>query len=150
MNFAIAFPIAAFIAGAMTAYQPLINAKLNQHLDSPIWASFVSFAVGTVALLILALILSGGKFMSVETQGLKWWMWTGGLLGAVFVTVALYVVPYMGVVVMIAVMIAGQLVMAALLDHYGILSETANPITWQKMVGLTLLCVGAIITLKYK
>jgi transporter family-2 protein len=150
MNFAIIFPIAAFIAGAMTAYQPLINAKLNQHLDSPIWASFVSFVVGTIALLILALIMSGGKFMTIETQGLKWWMWTGGLLGAVFVTVALYVVPYMGVAVMIAVMISGQLVMAAFLDHFGILSETANPITWQKFVGLTLLCAGAIITLKYK
>ena len=47
MNFAILFPLSAFIAGAMTAYQPLINAKLNQHLDSPVWASFVSFAVGT-------------------------------------------------------------------------------------------------------
>lgn len=150
MNLAIIFPVAAFIAGAMTAYQPLINAKLNQHLDSPIWASFVSFAVGTAALLALALIMSGGKFMSVETQGLKWWMWTGGLLGAVFVTVALYVVPYMGVAAMIAVMIAGQLVMAALLDHFGILSETANPITWQKTAGLMLLCLGAIITLKYK
>lgn len=150
MNIAIIFPVAAFVAGAMTAYQPLINAKLNQHLDSPIWASFVSFAVGTAALLALALIMSGGKFMSVETQGLKWWMWTGGLLGAVFVTVALYVVPYMGVAVMIAVMIAGQLVMAAVLDHFGILSETANPITWQKATGLALLCAGAIITLKYK
>ncbi len=150
MNIAIIFPVAAFVAGAMTAYQPLINAKLNQHLDSPIWASFVSFAVGTAALLALALIMSGGKFMSVETQGLKWWMWTGGLLGAVFVTVAIYVVPYMGVAAMIAVMIAGQLVMAALLDHFGILSESANPISWQKLSGLILLCVGAIITLKYK
>lgn len=150
MNFAVLFPVVAFIGGAMTAYQPLINAKLNQHLDSPIWASFVSFAVGTVFLLIIGFAMNGGKFMVLETQGLKWWMWTGGLLGAFFVTVALYVVPYMGVAAMISVMIAGQLVMAALLDHFGILSETANPITWQKMAGLTLLCVGAIITLKYK
>lgn len=149
MNFAILFPLAALIAGAMTAYQPLINAKLNQHLDSPIWASFVSFAVGTVALLILGFVMNG-KFMVLETGGMKWWMWTGGLLGAVFVTVALYVVPYMGVAAMISVMIAGQLVMAALLDHFGIMSETPNPVTWQKFCGLSLLALGAIITLKYK
>lgn len=149
MNIAIVFPLMAFIAGAMTAYQPLINAKLGQHLDSPVWASFISFLVGTVALLIVGFIISG-KFMVLETEGMKWWMWTGGLLGAVFVTVALYVVPYMGVAAMISVVIAGQLVMAALLDHFGVLSESANPITWQKLVGLTLLVIGAIITLEYK
>jgi transporter family-2 protein len=150
MNIAIIFPLLAFIGGAMTAFQPLINSKLTQHLTSPIWGSFVSFVVGTVALLILGLIISGGKFMQVDMDGVKWWMWTGGLLGAVFVTVAIYVVPYMGVAAMIAVMIAGQLVMAAILDHFGILANAPNPITWQKFLGLTLLCIGAIITLKYK
>jgi transporter family-2 protein len=147
MNIAILFPLLAFIGGAMTSYQPLINAKLSQQLGSPVWASFVSFAVGTVALLALGLIMSG-KFMTLETGEFKWWMWTGGLLGAVFVTIALYVVPYMGVATMIAVMIAGQLIAAAILSHFGILSEVAHPITLQKLIGLSLLVLGAVITLK--
>lgn len=147
MNIAIVFPILALIAGAMTAYQPLINAKLGQHLDSPIWASFVSFAVGTVILLIVGLMMNG-KFMQWETVGLKWWMFVGGALGAMFVTVALYVVPYLGVAAMISLFIAGQLVMAALLDHFGVLSETANPITLMKLFGMVLLAIGAVITLK--
>jgi len=147
MNIAIVFPILALIAGAMTAYQPLINAKLGQHLDSPIWASFVSFAVGTVLLLGVGFLMNG-KFMQWETEGLKWWMFIGGALGAVFVTVALYIVPYLGVAAMISLFIAGQLVMAALLDHFGVLSETANPITLTKLLGLTLLGIGAIITVK--
>lgn len=147
MNIAIVFPILALIAGAMTAYQPLINAKLGQHLDSPVWASFVSFAVGTVLLLIVGLAMNG-KFMQWETLGLKWWMFIGGALGAVFVTVALYVVPYLGVAAMISLFIAGQLVMAAVLDHFGILSETANPITLMKLFGMVLLAIGAVITLK--
>lgn len=147
MNIAILFPILAVIAGAMTAYQPLINAKLSQNLDSPIWASFISFAIGTAILFVVGFLMNG-KFMTLETAGLKWWMFTGGLLGAVFVTVALYIVPYLGVAVMIALFISGQLIMAALLDNFGILSETANPINLQKIIGLTLLGVGAFITLK--
>lgn len=133
----------------MTAYQPLINAQLSRHLDNPIWASFVSFAVGTVFLFILGYIVTG-KFMTVETEGMKWWMWTGGLLGAFFVTVSIYVIPYLGVAAMIALLIAGQLLMAAILDHFGILSESANPITWPKFLGLMLVAVGAGIALKYK
>ncbi len=80
MNIAILFPILAIIAGAMTAYQPLINAKLSQNLDSPIWASFISFAIGTVILFIVGWAMNG-KMMDIETEGLKWWMFTGGLLG---------------------------------------------------------------------
>jgi transporter family-2 protein len=148
MNIAIVFPILAAVAGAMTAYQPLINAKLSQHVDSPIWASFISFAVGTVFLLAIALFVSGGKFMTLETQELKWWMFIGGILGAFFVTVALYIVPYLGVAVMISLFIAGQLVTAGLLDHFGVLSESANPISLQKVFGLSLLALGAVITLK--
>jgi len=147
MNIAVLFPILAIVAGAMTAYQPLINAKLSQNLDSPIWASFISFAVGTVILFFVGWAMTG-KMMVLETAGLKWWMFSGGLLGAVFVTVALYIVPYLGVAAMIALFIAGQLVMAAILDNYGVLSETANPINLQKIIGLSLLGLGAFITLK--
>lgn len=147
MNIAILFPLAAFIGGALTSLQPLINAKLSQNLGSPIWASFVSFAVGTLVLLIVGLMING-KFADLNISDIKWWMWTGGLLGAVFVTIAIYVVPHMGVTSMIAVMIAGQLIAAALLSHFGILSDVAHPITWQKLIGLSLLAIGAVITLK--
>lgn len=147
MNFAILFPIIVLIAGAMTSYQPLINAKLSQHLNSPIWASFLSFAIGTILLFVVGYLLTG-KMMQLEMTGLKWWMFTGGVLGAVFVTVALYTVPYLGVASLVALLITGQLIASALLDHFGVLSETANPITLQKIIGLSLLGVGAVVTLK--
>ena len=147
MSIAIIFPVLALIAGVMTAYQPLVNARLGQHLDSAIWASFISFVVGTILLLIVGLMMNG-KFMVVETQGLKWWMFVGGALGAFFVTVSIYIVPHLGVAAMIALFITGQLVAAAILDHFGVLSETANPITLTKLFGMILLSIGAIITLK--
>lgn len=147
MNIAIIFPILAIIAGAMTAYQPLINARLVPHVGAPIWASFVSFAVGTVILFALGMLMSG-KFMALETDGLKWWMFIGGALGAFFVTVSIYIVPYLGVASMIALFIAGQLVAAALLDHFGVLSAEPNAITWQKLFGMVLLAIGAVITLR--
>lgn len=148
MNIAILFPLMAFIGGAVTAYQPLINAKLNEHLSAPIWSSFVSFVVGTIILFFIGLFMSNGKFMSVQADGLKWWMFTGGAFGAFFVTVAIYVVPYMGVATMISVMVAGQLLVAAVLAHYGILAEQAHPINLQKFIGMSLLAIGAIITVR--
>lgn len=88
--------------------------------------------------------------MELETSGLKWWMLASGFLGASYVTAALIVVPYLGVATLAALSTCGVLVMAAFLDHFGVLANSPNPITWQKGLGLTLLCIGAIITLKYK
>lgn len=147
MSLSVLFPFLAIIAGAATAFQPLINAKLNGQMGSAIWASFVSFGTGTIILFFLAYVTTG-KFMSFETEGLKWWMFLGGALGAVFVTVALYLVPYLGVATMIALFIAGQLISAALLEHFGIMAVAPNPITTPKIIGLVLLAAGAFITLK--
>lgn len=147
MNFAILFPVMVLLASGATVFQPLLNAKLNQHLDSPIWASFISFAVGTVLLLIVGLIVNG-KFMTLETTGLKWWMFLSGLIGAIYITTSLYVVSYIGVAVLAAMSITGVLFVSAILDHFGVLSETANPISLQKIIGLSLLAAGALLTLK--
>ncbi|NCO03635.1 MAG: DMT family transporter [Alphaproteobacteria bacterium] len=147
MNIAILFPVLAFMAGAMTAFQPLTNAKLNQHVDSAIWVSFISFAFGTVLLFVLGMITQG-KFMTLEMSGLKWWMFVSGALGAFYVTAALYVVPYLGVAVLASLSTAGALIMSAILSHYGVLSDMPRPITMQKFVGMTLLAIGAIVTLK--
>lgn len=147
MNMLILYPVLVFIAGAMTALQPLINVKLSHQIGSPVWASFVSFMVGGIILFIFGFIIHG-KFFTLETQGLKWWMFTGGALGAVFVTLAIYAVPHMGVAALIAVLIAGQLIFSAILSHYGVLSDTPHPITLVKFAGLVLLGLGAILTLK--
>lgn len=131
----------------MTAFQPLVNAKLNGQVTSPLWASFISFATGTVILFTLAWITSG-KMISIETDGLKWWMFLGGALGAFFVTTALFIVPHLGVATMIALFVAGQLISSALLDHFGIMAAAPNPVNLQKIIGLSLLALGAFITLK--
>lgn len=147
MNMLFIYPVLVFIAGAMTAFQPLVNARLAQNLDSPIWASFISFASGTFILLIVGLLMNG-KFMTLETEGLKWWMFTGGALGAVFVTLAIYAVPHLGVAVLVALLIAGQLTFSAILDHYGVLSPAAHPISIMKIGGMVLLGLGALMVLK--
>ncbi len=147
MNIVLLYPIIIFIAGAMTALQPLINARLVHHVDNAVWASFISFAVGTIILLIIAMFMSG-RVTPINTEGLKWWMFMGGLLGAVFVTAAIYAVPHLGVATMVALLIAGQLIFSAILSHYGVLADIARPMTWTKLSGLILLGIGAILTLK--
>ena len=71
----------AFLAGAMLPIQFGINAQLASWLHSPLRATLVSFAVGTVVLL-LAMLAADRDWPPLERIGnAPWWVWVGGLLG---------------------------------------------------------------------
>lgn len=140
------YPLWALATGLMIASQPLVNAKLGQHVGGPIWSAFFSFLVGTVFIFAFALLLKG-KLPELDTQHLKWWMFLGGIMGAFFVMSSIAIVPVLGTTLMIALFIAGQLIAATLLDHYGVLMPAPKPITMQKIAGICVLAVGAYLIL---
>ncbi|HST91008.1 MAG TPA: DMT family transporter, partial [Brevundimonas sp.] len=76
--------IAVVLAGGATALQAPTNAKLMTAVGSPVNAAFVSFAVGTAALGIVAMIMQARPDIAA-TRALPWYIWIGGLYGAIFV-----------------------------------------------------------------
>ena len=69
----------------------------------------------------------------------------GGLLGAFFVTVIIFSVPKIGSANVFALVIAGQLFIGLLYDHFGLLGFPQNSINWVKVLGVLLLIVGAYL-----
>lgn len=135
-----------FVIGGAISLQSLVNAGLASRLGSSLIAATVSFWVGTIALTI-ASVASGGigpALANARGIGLGWWI-GGGVLGASFVTVITMMVPRLGVAVTIAFVIAGQLLAAAALDHFGALGAVEHPITLARMAGIGLLIAGALI-----
>lgn len=134
------------LVGACISLQSIVNSGLAQRLGSPIVASAVSFWVGTIALTIAALASGGvGPAMAAaRSVGWGWWI-GGGLLGATFVTTITLMVPKLGVAVTLAFVIAGQLLTAALLDHFGVLGVPVQPLTLARMAGIGLLLAGALM-----
>jgi transporter family-2 protein len=126
--------------GLAVAIQPSINARLAQKVGS-YESSLISFAVGTVAMLVMVMIAGRGNLRNVADA--SWWELTGGLLGAYFVTMTIIVVPRLGSLAVMALIIAGQLTTAALLDQYGLFSLRQIPLTPVRGVGILLLCIGA-------
>ncbi|MFP5330512.1 MAG: DMT family transporter, partial [Alphaproteobacteria bacterium] len=107
-----------FIAGGLVALQAPTNAMLAKAGGSAILAALISFTVGTAAL-AMAWLASGNRPGTVAFAGLPWYAWLGGLYGAVFVAVAAYAAPKIGVAALITIGIAGQIAMALWLDHVG-------------------------------
>jgi len=128
--------------GVAIAVQPSINARLAQRVGA-YESSFISFAVGTLAM--LAVVMGAGKGDLRAVGSATWWELTGGLLGAFFVTLTIIVVPRLGTAAVMAAVIAGQLTMAALLDQFGAFGLRQVPFTPLRLLGVCLLAVGAAL-----
>lgn len=131
--------------GLAIAMQPSINAKLAQKVGS-YESSLISFAVGTLAMLIMVMVAGRGNLRSVPA--VSWWELTGGLLGAYFVTMTIIAVPRLGTAAVMSIIIAGQLITGALLDQFGVFGMRQIPLTSVRAVGILLLCLGATLVVR--
>lgn len=144
MNPTLLAMIAVVFGGAATALQAPTNAKMMTAVGSPVNAAFVSFAVGTAALGILAVVLQSKPDMAAA-RGLPWYAWVGGLYGAVFVVAAAWGVPRLGVATTITLMVAGQLLLSLVLDHFGAMGVPKHPMNWGRVAGVALVLGGVLL-----
>jgi transporter family-2 protein len=132
----------AFLAGALIALQAPTNAMLSRAVASPVNAALVSFAVGLAALAVAALML-GARPEPAAVRSLPWYAWTGGVYGAIFVALAAFAAPRLGVTFFLMLAIGGQLAMALWLDRSGAFGLPVQEISIQRIGGVLLVLAGA-------
>lgn len=135
------------LAGGATAMQAPMNARLAGGINGPINAAFVSFAVGTMALGIMAAIAHARPDVTAA-RALPAYAWTGGLCGVIFVVTAAWSVPRLGVATTITLMVAGQLLVGLALDHFGAFGAPQSPISLTKIAGVVLVFLGVLLVRK--
>ncbi|QLL14166.1 DMT family transporter [Pseudomonas chlororaphis] len=132
------------VAGAFLPLQAGINGQLAKQVSSVLAAALISFFVGTVALLVLAMAQREVPGLSA-LKSLTWWHWCGGLLGAFFIVTAAFAGPRIGALLFMALVLAGQLGMALALDHFGWAGFREAPISLGKIAGLVLILAGVFL-----
>ncbi|NCI47859.1 DMT family transporter [Sediminibacterium soli] len=134
-----------FISGLTIATQAGVNSQLRFSLNSPLMAAFVSFLVGTVILGALLLVTRQPAVSLAQLRGIELYKFAGGLLGAFFVSAIIITVPKIGSANVFALVIAGQLFMGMLYDHFGLLGFPQNSINWSKVLGALFVISGAYL-----
>jgi bacterial/archaeal transporter family-2 protein len=135
-------------AGCLVGLQAPINSRLGKALGHDVQAATFSFLVGTLALVLLAAVVRGGLGALGHAGRAPWWALIGGLLGAVFVTVALITVRTLGASGLTAAVIAGQLGISVLIDRFGLLGVARQHVGAQRIIGLALLAVGVLLVVR--
>lgn len=133
----------ALAAGTCIPTQAGINARLSLWTRSPVLAATISFLVGTLVLIgySMAVRLPLPTWRTAAEQ--PWWLWCGGALGAFFVAVTIYLAPRLGATNMLAWLLAGQMLAALILDHFGVLGYPSHPLSLGRTAGVLLLVAGA-------
>lgn len=139
----------ALLAGAMMPTQAAVNNKMAAFVDSPILAALISFFVGTIALLFYV-IASGESLSNVTSaKNAPAIAWVGGILGAFFVASAVTLVPRLGVAMTFSLIIAGQMIVTLILDHFGFLGLEVKPVSWARVGGILLITGGVVLIRKF-
>ncbi|GLK47208.1 hypothetical protein GCM10017620_01810 [Brevundimonas intermedia] len=132
------------LAGGATALQAPTNAKLATAVASPVNAAFISFAVGTTVLGIVAALMHTRPDFAAA-RALPWYAWLGGVYGACFVVAAAWGVPRLGVAMTITLMVGGQLLLSLVLDHFGALGVPRQPLNLGRIAGVGLVLAGVLL-----
>ena len=132
------------LAGTMLPMQGALNTKLGNAAQSPFHASMISFIIGAVSVALYVFLTR----QSVSLAGLKSapaYAWLGGILGAFYVTVIILAFPKLGPGLTFALVVAGQMIISMVLEHFDILVAQSQPITAWRLAGVALIIVGVVL-----
>ena len=134
-------------AGLAGSVQAAVMGELGERVGIAPALAFsvlVSFVLAIATLLVWQRSLAGIADAGRQPA----WLWLGGLM-SIFIVLAITVAtPRIGVAATIGLVIAGNLVMAAAIDRWGLLGQDQIPITWYRLLGLALLAGGSALLLR--
>lgn len=143
---AVFWALLGVMAGAFVAVQAPINAELARGLGSPLAAAAISFLAGAIVLGVVTFIVTRTQGTSITWREPQAWLFVaGGLLGTVYVTTSILLIPRIGAAALIAFLITGQLIAGMVIDRVGFLGVAVREISLGRLAGAGLLIVGAVM-----
>ena len=147
MDRTLAVVLTAMVGGAVALQAP-INSRLGKGVGT-FQAAFLSFAIGTLALLVIASLAGGGLGGIRHVTSVPWYYLIGGLLGVAYVSTVLVTVRALGAGGVTAATIAGQLTLAVMVDQFGWLGVAQRSITVSRVAGIALLAAGVVLIVRH-
>lgn len=147
MSHALAMLLAIAI-GALLPIQVAMNMNLREPFRDPVLAALPNFLVGIALIAVYALIARPKLPNAAALVQVPAWVWLGGLIGAAYVVGSLHLGPRIGATLLLALMLAGQMAMSVVVDHFGLLGFPMHPVNLPRLAGVVLLVAGALLVVK--
>ena len=136
---------AALGAGISVAVQQVLNGGLRTALQSPAWAGFVSYIGGLLTMIVVLVALREQIPSWKLVTATPWWAWSGGILGGVFILLVILLLPPLGAATLLALVVAGQMFAAVIMDHFGVFGLAQHPVSISRLAGVVLVIAGVVL-----
>jgi transporter family-2 protein len=138
----------AFCVGTAISLQAAVNSQLAQSIGAnSLVAALISFSVGTLVLAVMVAVRGGfGQVVPVLVAQPVWKM-CGGFLGAAFVFGSVFLAPRIGLLNMVVLVVAGQLLMSMAIDNFGLVQMAVRKVSMLRLLGALVMVVGVALTL---
>lgn len=133
------------VAGTALAAQARVNGALRERVGNAVVVALVSFATGTVALLLGATLTGRWRNAARLRSGTRWWWWLGGLAGALLVASSAAAVPLVGVALTAVAVVAGATVGSLVVDRIGLSPRGRQRLTRPRVGGAALAVAGLLV-----
>ncbi|MCX6443911.1 MAG: DMT family transporter [Actinobacteria bacterium] len=134
---------AGCVAGAVVGIQRALNGQINEHSHQSFTTSLLNFITGTtfLVILILASVALGKNQLSPLPAG-PWWIYTGGVIGVIYIAFTSTIVQHLGVLTFTLFSVGGQLAGSLVID---LVSPTDGvSVSAYLVTGLAMTYVGVI------
>lgn len=138
--------IMSIIAGAAMSFQGVMNTRLSEKIGLYESNAFVQGTAFILAL-IAVFIVGKGNFMEITSVSKIYWL--GGVLGLIITVTVMMAIGSLSPTVAISVILVSQLLVAALIDAFGLLGSEKIPFDWTKYAGIALM-IGGVILFKWQ
>jgi transporter family-2 protein len=132
-------------SGASLVVQQALLAQLRQGIGSPFWVAFISYAGGTIAMILVLLALREPWIGPIAPVRGSWLPWIAGFFGVLYIVMSILLLPRLGAATTLALVIAGQMSAALIFDHFGLLDVPQHPIDAARVLGAAMLVGGVLL-----
>ncbi len=144
MNLLVLLLVAA-IGGVAVTLQGQLMGIVDKNVGT-VESVFITYGVGGLIVGIAMMFLRGGNLSSL--QGVPHYVLLSGPLGLVIVASIGFSVPRLGLVTAFTVLVASQFVLAAIIDHFGLLGAEIKQLNMPRLFGICMMLVGIWFTIR--
>ena len=144
MNTIIYIALTLVMGVAMSVYLPM-NSSVAKYIGSTITANIIFFIIALCTSLLIFVFI--GKYESILSIGkIPFFIYFAGFISAFMILGTTILIPHLGARTFFILLITGQIAMAIIISHFGLLESPLDPINFKKVIGATLVIAGAIIS----
>src|SRR5581483_4625535 len=145
MEYILLIILIGLAGGVAVGLQSPLASMISQRLGT-LESVFIVHIGGAIVALIPLLMYGGGKLG--QWRNVPWYALGAGVFGLIVIGAISYMIPRVGVAASITTIVAGQLLVGTLLDHFGLLGAAERLLDPTRVIGLIVVLVGVWLTVK--